>query len=114
MKIILFVSLLWCAISASANTEYDRQYRDWKQKQPAVPQARVTQATDKSSANAKISINQADQHAFAKMSGIGDKKAQAIVDYRTEHGPFKQVDELKKIKGIGDKILEKNKDRLVL
>jgi competence protein ComEA len=37
---------------------------------------------------------------------VGIKKAEAIVAYRSEHGPFKSVDELVNVKGIGDKMLE--------
>jgi len=43
------------------------------------------------------------------MSGVGEKKAQAIIDYRKEHGAFKSVDQLVKVKGIGEVLLERNK-----
>lgn len=60
-----------------------------------------------------IDINTADVKALAKnIKGIGDKKAQAIVDYRTEHGNFTAVEELTKVKGIGKKIVDKNKASL--
>ena len=44
------------------------------------------------------------------ISGIGEKKAQDILDYREANGGFKSVDDLKNISGIGDKTLEKLKD----
>lgn len=55
---------------------------------------------------AATDINTADVKTLEKLSGIGPAKAQAIVDYRTKVGPFKTVDDLKKVEGIGDKTFE--------
>lgn len=49
------------------------------------------------------------EEIVAKLDGIGLKKAQAIVAYRQQHGAFQHVDDLKKVKGIGDKALERNR-----
>ncbi len=58
---------------------------------------------------APVNINTADAATLAEnISGIGPKKAQAIVTYRETNGPFKAVQELTKVKGIGQKTLEKN------
>ncbi|MEJ2141812.1 MAG: helix-hairpin-helix domain-containing protein [Gammaproteobacteria bacterium] len=57
-----------------------------------------------------VNINTADIKSLAEnIKGIGAKKAQAIVDYRKTHGPFKRVDDIVKVKGIGNKLLEKNR-----
>ena len=57
-----------------------------------------------------VNINQADAKTIAKsLNGVGIKKAEAIVKYRKENGPFKSTDELAKVKGIGDKTVLKNK-----
>ncbi|VAW90848.1 competence protein ComEA helix-hairpin-helix repeat protein [hydrothermal vent metagenome] len=64
---------------------------------------------------APVNINTADAATLAEnISGIGPKKAQAIVTYRKTNGPFKNVQELTNVKGIGQKTLEKNMDDLLI
>jgi len=65
------------------------------------------------SAAEPVNLNAASAEALAAgMVGIGPAKAQAIVDYREAHGPFKTVDDLLQIKGIGSATLDKNRDRV--
>ena len=60
---------------------------------------------------ASLNINKADAKTIAKaMKGVGDSKAAAIVEYRDKHGPFKSVDELKQVEGIGQKTIDENRD----
>jgi competence protein ComEA len=62
-----------------------------------------------------VNINTADVTTLASgLNGIGDKKAQAIVDYRETVGAFKAVNELAEVKGIGSTMVELNRDRIVL
>jgi competence protein ComEA len=62
-----------------------------------------------------VDINRADAVTIAKeLDGIGPVKAQAIVQYREKNGPFKNADELRKVKGIGDKVLEQNRANIRL
>lgn len=62
-----------------------------------------------------VNINTADAQTLSKnIKGVGLKKAQAIIAYREKNGKFKTVDDLKKVKGIGVKLLEKNKDSLIV
>lgn len=62
----------------------------------------------------RININTADVETLTFLIGIGEKKAQAIVDYRNEHGPFRTIKQLEEVKGIGPATLEKNKGLIVL
>ncbi|QKV57929.1 MAG: helix-hairpin-helix domain-containing protein [Dechloromonas sp.] len=50
---------------------------------------------------AQLDINKASPEQLDGLKGIGPAKAQAIVDYRRQHGPFKSVDELQNVPGIG-------------
>lgn len=62
-----------------------------------------------------VNINTADAATLAEgLNGVGIKKAQAIVDYRKQHGPFKSIQDLAKVKGINDKLIEKNKESITL
>ncbi|WP_229752472.1 ComEA family DNA-binding protein [Paenibacillus physcomitrellae] len=54
-----------------------------------------------------ISINTAGTSELQEIPGIGEKKAQAIIEYRNQQGVFSSLDELKNVKGIGDKMFEK-------
>jgi len=63
---------------------------------------------------APVNINSADAKAIADaLTGIGPSKAEAIVKYREENGPFKTPEDLLEVSGIGEKTLEKIKADLV-
>jgi len=62
-----------------------------------------------------VNINTANAQSLSKnIKGVGLKKAEAIIAYREKHGKFKTVTDLTKAKGIGNKLLEKNKGLLVV
>lgn len=63
--------------------------------------------------SALVNLNTADAATLqSELVGIGEVKAQAIIDYRTSNGSFASVDELLEVKGIGPATLEKNRARL--
>lgn len=63
----------------------------------------------------KININTADTTMLVEeLTGIGPQKAERIVAYRKVHGPFKSVDDLVNVKGIGEALLNKNRDKLTV
>lgn len=55
----------------------------------------------------KVNINTADEAILSTLPGIGEKTAAAITSYRKENGNFKSIDDLARVKGIGDKKLAK-------
>lgn len=61
-----------------------------------------------------VDINTADQAELESLPGIGTAKAQAILDYRSVHGPFDSIEELLEVEGIGEKLLEKIQDYVVI
>ncbi|GAC1619489.1 MAG: hypothetical protein NVS9B10_00230 [Nevskia sp.] len=63
---------------------------------------------------APIDINSADAKALEALNGVGPAKAEAIVDYRIKNGPFKTVDDLEKVSGIGKATVDKNRDNLTV
>jgi len=54
-----------------------------------------------------VNVNSANLEQLIKVKGLGRKKASAIIQYRTENGKFKRIDDLKNVKGIGEKALNK-------
>ena len=62
-----------------------------------------------------VDINTADAATIAReLQGIGMSRAQAIVAYREKNGAFRSVEDLRKIKGIGAKVLERNRANIKL
>lgn len=64
--------------------------------------------------NVLISLNKATKEELMTLSGIGESKANSIINYRNENGGFKTLEEVKNVKGIGDSIFEKIKDSITL
>jgi len=61
----------------------------------------------------KININTAGLTELQQITGVGPVIAQRIIDYRTEFGLFRVVEDIKNVKGIGEKTFEKMKDQIV-
>ncbi len=59
-----------------------------------------------------INLNTATKEELLTLDGIGESKANAIIDYRNKNGPFKNVEEIKNVSGIGESAYEKLKDNI--
>ena len=68
--------------------------------------ALVTWFTIYGVAIATVNINTATKEELTSLKGIGEKRAQEIINYRTKNGPFKSVDDLEKVPGIGPGIMK--------
>ena len=133
------LALLLCSISMwstaqnvqSKSTQvnghsYDQNYLKWKAQQAAQDQRlSATQAsstaehylarpTQQSVHSNQVRLNSASLEQLQQLSGVGMKKAQAIVEYRKQNGKFQSIEELQQVKGIGPALFAKNKHKLAL
>jgi competence protein ComEA len=63
---------------------------------------------------AAVNINTATKDELVTLKGVGEKRAQAIIDYRTKNGPFKTVDDLEKVPGIGPGLMKQIKSQIAV
>ena len=81
----------------------------------AIPDNSNTSSdTSSATTNLKINLNTASKEELTKLSGIGEAKAQDIIDYRNTNGSFKTIEEIKNISGIGDALFAKIKDNITI
>lgn len=79
-------------------------------KPAAQPATTVTAAKE----SGKVNLNTASINELTALKGIGEKKAQAIVDYREKQGKFTTVEQLADVSGIGPATLEANRDMIIV
>jgi len=79
-----------------------------------VPLAEAVAGQQSAAGKAKVNINSAGLNELQALPRIGPKIAQRILDFRKEHGPFKRVEELMKVKGIGEKMFGSLKDLITV
>lgn len=92
--LLLFSALLFAPFATAVETHENQQ--------PVIKQS-------------LLSINQASAESLAtSLNGIGLAKAQAIVEWREQHGEFTSLEQLLEVKGIGEKTLERNRNKLTL
>ncbi|KJH55190.1 ComEA family DNA-binding protein [Acinetobacter calcoaceticus] len=124
-KYYIFIVLFWSLISSTLiqAQSFDQNFKEWKAKQQMYDQklsmqhsshSNVPKSSIMTDSSGPVHLNQANIDELQKLKGIGEKKAQAIVEYRQKNGGFKNIDEFKNVKGIGPAIFEKNKTRLSL
>lgn len=61
-----------------------------------------------------IDINRADAPALAQLHGVGPARAEAIVAERETNGPFRSIEDLSRVKGLGPSVIERNRDRVTI
>ncbi|MFT5481446.1 MAG: competence protein ComEA [Halieaceae bacterium] len=78
------------------------------------PAVQIADATSVINVQA-VNINVADAKTLSKaLLGVGVVRANAIVNHRETYGPFSSVEDLRKVKGIGKSVVDKNRDRIIL
>ncbi|PLR39294.1 competence protein ComEA [Chimaeribacter coloradensis] len=110
LALALGLSTLPVMLHAAPNSETTTAAAPAKKAEKA-PEARAAAAPQEE----KVNLNTADAQALSDgLNGVGLKKAEAIVRYREESGPFTAVDQLQEVPGIGPSLVERNRDRMVL
>ncbi|WP_334328841.1 helix-hairpin-helix domain-containing protein [Companilactobacillus sp. HBUAS59699] len=74
----------------------------------------TSNVTNSGAEDKQVNINTAQVEDFQKVTGIGPKKAEKIIDYRNQNGNFNNLEDLTKVSGIGDKTLESLRDQLTV
>ncbi|MCX8044954.1 MAG: helix-hairpin-helix domain-containing protein [Desulfobacterota bacterium] len=96
MLITLLVLMAFAAVPVLAQED---------EGQPAAPK--------KPALEGKLNINTATAEQIDMLPGMSKKKAAAVVEYRNAHGKFKTLDDLKNVKGIKDRTIERIKDYVI-
>ena len=76
----------------------------------AIPAGVTSKETSK---EGKVNINTATVEELKTLKGVGEKKAEAIIEYRKKNGSFKTKEDLMKVRGIGKKLFESFEERIV-
>jgi len=107
-------------IPTKSSTDVVNAKKDKMTSKAKVAKSKTSDVKTKAKKNHKMSnqvvnINKANKsQLISSLNGVGEKKAQAIIDYRKKHGAFKSTAGLLQVKGIGAKIIEKNKANISL
>lgn len=137
--VVAQLCLLLCNLAYASTPRFDERYLAWKAQQEAhdrrlthnqttatssaVGQSSTSGRDTQTATTAPVSpvvatitvhLNQANIQQLQQLKGVGEKKARAIIEYREQHGSFKQIEELKQVKGIGESIFLKNQAQLAL
>ena len=103
------------SVTTTSSTPSSKSVTTTTTKPAASEKSTVTSTSSKSlSATGKVNINTASQEELDVLPGIGPVRAQAIMDYRKEHGNFKSIEEIKNVKGIKDGEFSKIEDRITV
>ena len=107
----LFTSVVLCG-ALVASSAFAEEKATEQTAQPVVATQTEAQVAPATVSN-KLNINTATVSEIQKaLTGIGAKKAEAIVQYREKHGNFTSAEQLLEVQGIGKATLERNRDRI--
>ncbi|MBM3069692.1 helix-hairpin-helix domain-containing protein [Enterobacter sp. RHBSTW-00994] len=110
-----FVQPAFAAVSVAKTQSVQTKAEPAANAQASVQAKAVEGGNHSEDEGTRVSINSASAEDLARaMNGVGLKKAQAIVSYRDEYGPFKTIDDLKHVPGMGSSLVERNLARLTL
>jgi len=115
LAIFISLSLLISGISFATNKSHHRSTRVNAESTASASvdrRAHHKVKAKKLQSDQVVNINSADAATLATLKGIGLKKAETIVQYRSQNGEFNSVEDLTKVKGISDKTIAKNQQRL--
>ena len=79
-----------------------------------IEKQNLEQQTQLAYQNQTINLNHANEGELTQLKGVGSSKAQQIISYRRAFSDFARVEDLAKVKGIGDKTVSKNRDRMTV
>ena len=96
--IAVVTAVVWCAGAALASED---KHAKGEAKEP-------------SQTVQKVNINEASQAELMKLAGVGAGAAKKIIAWRDAHGPFKRLNDLEKVPGVGREVLEKNHGRIAV
>lgn len=92
----------------------DLSSTDYMIKECNCPVVNNTTCLNNSSINEKININKATKEELMTLDGIGEAKAQDIINYRETNGAFKNIEDIKNVSGIGDSAYTKIKNNITI
>ncbi|MBQ8083573.1 MAG: helix-hairpin-helix domain-containing protein [Clostridia bacterium] len=81
---------------------------------PSEPVTEAPTAAPGIDSSGKVNLNTATLEDLKTLKGVGDSKAQAILDDRNENGPFSSIEDLTRVSGIGQKTFESLKDQITV
>lgn len=100
----------WASFSSSKNLRFGGDIRVEKFDAALLP-ASISSAEGRL-ISGKININTSDSEKLASLNGIGRKTARRIVEYREHNGSFLSIEEIKKVKGVGESVFAKIKENI--
>jgi len=88
--------------------------REGEESPPVSPPSGSSLPLSSSQGGGKVNINTATAAELDTLPGVGPSIAQRIIDYRTTNGPFKSIEDIKDVRGIGDATFEEMKDKITV